>query len=101
MQGIGSCLDELRGLKVLNLCGNSFSAEGCRYITPQLKISTALTLLELSKNYIGDDGAEAIAQILVHHKSLQVFLLDLAFVERSKISFSYILVPDIGIMFDW
>jgi len=50
-------------------CSNRITSDGAGQIAELLKCNTALEVLDLSYNRIGDDGATAIAAALAQHNT--------------------------------
>jgi len=50
-------------------CSNRITRDGARQLAELLKCDTALEVLDLSFNRIGDDGATAIASALAQHNT--------------------------------
>jgi len=50
-------------------CSNRITRDGARQLAELLKCDTALQVLDLSYNRVGDDGATAIATALALHNT--------------------------------
>ena len=69
--GIAAVLSQNTKLQKLNFCKNTFKTPGMIRIARSLQNISTLTVLNISKNGIGDEAADDIAVVVAHNTQMQ------------------------------